>query len=151
MPRLPLLRSLLLLAAAAAPLAAQAPAPPAEEAAVRAAVSHYLQAHATGDGAHHKMVFHPESKLFWVTNGALTQRTSADYIAGSAGKPAADEAQRKRWIEKVDVTGDAAVAKVVLDYPTVVMTDYLSLLRIEGEWKIVNKIFTRAPKGAPAK
>ena len=34
-----------------------------EEAAVRAAVQHYLIAHATGDGSHHEMVFHPEAKL----------------------------------------------------------------------------------------
>jgi hypothetical protein len=118
----------------------------AEDAAVRAAVGHYLQGHATGDGAHFSMVFHPDSKLFWIQNGELRQRTSADYIAGASGHPAADEAQRTRRIEHVDITGDAAVAKVVLDHPGVILTDYLSLLKINGEWKIVNKIYTRAQK-----
>ncbi|HET7691460.1 MAG TPA: nuclear transport factor 2 family protein, partial [Gemmatimonadota bacterium] len=37
---------------------------PSEEAAVRAALEHYLLGHATGDGAHFAMVFHPESKAF---------------------------------------------------------------------------------------
>ena len=35
----------------------------------------------------------------------------------------------------VDVTGDAAVAKVVLDYPSARFTDYMSLLKIGGEWR----------------
>jgi putative lumazine-binding protein len=117
-----------------------------EEAAVRAALEHYLQGHATGDGAHFSVVFHPDSKLFWVRDGQLMQRTSADYIAGAPGKPAADEAQRKRRIVSVDVTGNAAIGKIELDYPNAKLTDYMSLLKVGGEWKIVNKIFTAEPK-----
>jgi putative lumazine-binding protein len=117
-----------------------------EEAAVRAALEHYLQGHATGDGAHFSAVFHPESKLFWVRDGQLMQRTSADYIADAPGKPAADEAQRKRRIVSVDVTGNAASAKIELDYPSAKLTDYMSLLKIGGQCKIVNKIFTSERK-----
>lgn len=113
-----------------------------EEAAVRAALQHYLLGHATGDGAHHQMVFHSDAKLFWMRDGALNTRTSADYIAGASGKPAEDEDQRHRAITMVDVTGDAAVAKIELDYPDALLTDYMSLLKVDGEWKIVNKIFT---------
>lgn len=117
-----------------------------EEEAIREAVSHYLQGHATGDGAHHEMVFHPESKLFWIRDGQLNQRTSAEYIAGASGKPADDEAERERRIAMIDVTGDAAVVKVELDYPSALITDYFSMLKVDGEWKIINKIFTVAPK-----
>ena len=117
-----------------------------EEAAVRAALQHYLLGHATGDGSHHEMVFHPQAKLFWMRDDSLNTRTSADYIAGSSGSPADDEDQRRRQITMVDVTGDAAVAKIVLDYPDALITDYMSLLKIDGEWKIVNKIFTVEPK-----
>ena len=118
----------------------------AEEAAVRAAIEHYFRAHATGLGEHHRKVFHPEAKLFWINDGKFTQRTSEEYIAGSPGKPAPDEAQRKRTIEMIDITGDAAVVKLVLDYPNAKLTDYMSLLKIDGEWRIVNKIFTRELK-----
>jgi putative lumazine-binding protein len=117
-----------------------------EEAAVRAALERYLQGHATGDGAHFSAVFHPDSKLFWVRDGQLMQRTSADYIAGAPGKPAADESQRKRRIVSVDVTGNAASAKIEPDYPSAKLTDHMSLLKVGGEWKIVNKIFTSEPK-----
>lgn len=113
----------------------------AEEREVRAALEHYLAGHATGDGAHHKMVFHPDSKLYFNRDGKFSSRTSAEYIAGSSGKPAADEALRKRRIVSVDVTGDAAMAKIELDYPQTFFTDYFNLLKVDGKWMIVNKTF----------
>ncbi|HLL16547.1 MAG TPA: nuclear transport factor 2 family protein [Pyrinomonadaceae bacterium] len=118
----------------------------AEEAAVRQAIEHYFRGHATGDGRHFQKVFHPEAKLFWMRDGKFAQRTSAEYIAGASGKPAPDERERKRSIESIDITGNAAVVKVLLDYPSARLTDYMSMLKIEGEWKIVNKTFVSEPK-----
>lgn len=142
MSRIALLASTLVLGVAATASAQQ------DTAGVRAAVNHYLAGHATGDGAHHRLAFHDVANLYWIDAGELKTRTGAEYIAGSPGKPAADEAQRKRWIESIDVTGTAAVAKVVLDYPTVRFTDYFTLLKVGNEWKIVNKIFNREMKAA---
>lgn len=121
----------------------------AEEAAARVPLENYLKGHATGDGEHFKKAFHPEAKLFWYRDGKFMTRTSAEYIAGANGKPAADEAQRKRWIESVKVTGNAGVGVVVLDYPQTKFVDYMSLLKVDGEWKIVNKTFYAEPKTKP--
>jgi hypothetical protein len=112
-----------------------------DEAGARAAVDHYLAGHITGSPDEFRAAFHPKAMLYWNRDGAFAERTSADYIAGAPGKPAADEARRRRAIESLDVTGNAAMAKVVLDYPSVKFTDYLSLVKADGEWKIVNKIF----------
>ena len=120
-----------------------------EEAAVRAALEHYLRGHATGQGEHFRKVFHPDSKLFAVREGKYWQLTSEEYIARSPGKAAADEAQRKLTLESVDIAGNAASAKIVLDYPQVKFTDYISLLKIDGEWKIINKTFDAQPKARP--
>ena len=79
-------------------------------------------------------------------DGQLRVRTSADYIAGFTGKPAADEAQRKRRVILTDVTGDVAVAKVELDFPEVKFTDYFTLARLGGQWKIIHKTYHRQPK-----
>jgi hypothetical protein len=117
-----------------------------EEKAARVPLEHYLQGHATGDGAHHRAAFHPEAKLFFIRDGKITTRTSAEYIAGASGKPAADEAQRKRWIESVDIAGNAGVAKIILDYPNARFVDYMSLLKVDGEWKLVNKTFYAEPR-----
>ena len=140
------LAAALALCGAAAALRPAARAEEREGAAVRAAIEHYFRGHATGDGEHFRRVFHPDSKLFFVRDGKVTQLTSADYIARAPGKPAPDEAARRRRVESVDVAGNAAVAKVVLDYPAARFTDYMSMLKVDGEWKIVNKTFYSEPK-----
>ncbi|MEM7051589.1 MAG: nuclear transport factor 2 family protein [Acidobacteriota bacterium] len=114
----------------------------ADEAAVRAALENYFRGHATGDGAHHRKVFHPRSSLWWVRDGNLNERSSEEYISRHKGEAPEDEADRKRRIVFVDVTGEAAVAKIELDYPGVLITDYMSLLKIDGEWRIISKIFS---------
>lgn len=132
---------LVLLVVASGVVLSAARAQNAEEAAVRQAIEHYFRGHATGQGEHFRKVFHPEAKLFAVREGKFWQLTSEEYIARAPGKAPADEAQRKRSVESVDVAGNAAVAKVVLDYPNVKFTDYMSLLKIDGEWNIVKKTF----------
>jgi hypothetical protein len=112
-----------------------------EEAAVRATIENYFQGHATGNGDYFRKAFHPEAKLFWIRDGQLATRTSEEFASGASGKPAPDEAQRKRRIESIDITGNAAIVKVSLDYPDAHFIDYMSMLKLDGQWKIVNKTF----------
>jgi len=79
-------------------------------------------------------------------HGKLTNLSVEDFAARFNGKLANDEAQRKRSIEIIEMSGNAAIAKIVLDYPTIKFVDYMSLLKIDGEWKIVNKSFYAEPK-----
>jgi hypothetical protein len=117
-----------------------------EDAAAREPAELYLRGHATGAAEFFRQAFHPEARLYWIKDGQLASRTSAEYIAGAKGSPADDEARRRRRIVSLDVTNDAAVAKIDLDYPDRHLVDYLALLKIEGRWKIVNKIFTSLPR-----
>ena len=119
-----------------------------EEAGVRACIELYFRGHATGDGQYFRQAFHPDAKLFFIRDGKVTQWTLEEYAGRASGKPAPDEARRKRRIESIDITGNAAIAKIVLDYPTVIFTDYMSLLKIGNEWKIVNKSFHANPRAA---
>jgi hypothetical protein len=121
----------------------------AEEAAARVPLENYLKGHATGDGEFMRKAFHTDAKVFSYRDGKLNQMTSAEFASRFTGKPAADEAQRKRWIESVKLTGNAGVGVIVLDYPTVKFTDYMSLLKVDGEWKIINKTFYTEPKAKP--
>lgn len=136
--------------ATSAPTSTPTSAQTSEDAAARVPLENYLKGHATGNAEFFKKAFHPEAKLFWYRDGKLQSRTSAEYIAlaGASGKPADDEAQRKRWIESVSLTGNTGFAKIVLDYPQAKLTDYMALLKIDGEWKIINKTFYAEPKAA---
>lgn len=118
-----------------------------ELAAARVPLENYLQGHATGNPEFMKKAFYTEGKLIFVREGKYTTRTFEEYIAGMKdGKPAADESNRKCRIESIEVSGNAAVGKIILDYPTVKFVDYMTLLKIDGEWKIVNKSFYAEPK-----
>ncbi len=108
---------------------------------VRETIGHYFAGHETGDGSHFTQAFHEDAKLFWIRDGELNQRTSTEFAAGARGEPADDEDQRKRRIVNIDISGNAAVVKVELDYPGVLIHDYMSMLKTEDGWKIVNKTF----------
>lgn len=49
--------------------------------------------------------------------GAMVTQTTEEWAKGFSGKPADDEAQRHRSYEILDVANNAAVVKVLLDYP----------------------------------
>lgn len=133
----------LVLASAGALVAAKHREMDSEEAEVRAALQHYIEGHRTGLKSEFKAAMNPQGTMYFVRDGALVLRTFPDYYAGEDGKPAADEAKRKRRIEFVDITGNAAVGKIILEYPDVTLTDYMTLLKIDGKWQIVAKSFNR--------
>jgi hypothetical protein len=127
------------LVAGARGLTAQS-APGADEAGVRKAIEAYFQGHATGQGEHFRRGMHTDMRFSGLRDGKLFHRTLDEFAGGFPGKPAADEAKRKRRIVSIDITGTAASAKIELDYPEIFFTDYFLLLKVDGEWKIIDKI-----------
>jgi hypothetical protein len=120
-----------------------------EKDAVRIPLENYIKAHATGDPEYARKAFYTEGNMTYIRDGKYVTETFDAFIKRAfTGKPAADEDLRKdhRTIEAIDITGNAAVAKIVLDYPSVKFVDYMTLLKVNGEWKIVNKSFYAEPK-----
>lgn len=119
-----------------------------DDALVRQTVEAYLHGLKFNDVASLKKAFLPDAKLYFVKkDGSLGQLTQEQWYHGfeaSAGK----EEQGTLTIVSVDRTGGAASVKVREEYPTSTYTDYVSLLKINGEWKIVNKIFVVEKKPA---
>lgn len=120
-----------------------------ESAAARVPLENYIQGHATGNGDFMRKAFHTEARIMAFRDGKMMNLTAEEFASRFNGKPAADEAQRKRRIESVEITGNAGIGKIVLEYPTVTYTDYMSLLKVDGEWKIVNKVFYAEAKAKP--
>lgn len=130
-----------LLLAASPMLFALLPADKTDEAAIRETVQQYLHGLKFNDVESLKKAFYPEAKLFFVKkNGELGQLTQAQWYEGFKGS-AGKEEQGELQIAALDVTGTVASVKVEEDYPTSHYTDYVSLLKLNGEWKIVNKVF----------
>ncbi|NNF57600.1 MAG: nuclear transport factor 2 family protein [Rhodothermaceae bacterium] len=135
------MRRLLLLSALLLGFASSAQAQDQSFEAVLVPLNLYLQSHATGSGEFARQAFHPEAKLFWIRDGAVSQRTAEEYLSGFSGEPAENEAERHRRIVDVNVTGNVATATIELDYPGAMITDYMTLIEVDGAWKIINKAF----------
>jgi hypothetical protein len=116
-----------------------------DEAGVRAAVNQYFKGHATNDAATMRAAFLPTAHIEGNRRGQFTSWTVEQYVANFAGKPAADEASRKRTIDRIDVNGTAAMARATLVHGATTFTDYFVLLKVEGAWKIANKVYASAP------
>jgi Putative lumazine-binding len=136
------------------------PAPPAtpatpsasDRAAIEATIAHYFRAGDTNSSAELKRAFHPAAMMFFVKDGGLTGVSQPEWWARiDAAKDPVKALSRKIPLVDVDVAANAAVAKVLSEYPTHRFEDYMSLLRVGGEWRIVGKIFHRTvPPNAPA-
>lgn len=125
----------------ASPAAAQGP----EAHGVMAAINQYFKGHATGSGEEMRKAFLPTAHIEGNRQGKFTTWTVDEYVKNFSGKPAADEASRKRTIDRIDVSGTAAMAKATLVHGQTTFVDYFVLLKVDGEWKIANKVYTASP------
>jgi len=137
--RLPrFLAALLLLSTAAV----NAQKPNDAKADVRHAVEKYLRGLRFNDTLSLRAAFWPEAKLYWVKkDGTLGQLSQTDWYKGFAGSVGKEE-EGSLKITAVDVSGDVASVKVEETYPNSIYIDYLNLVKWNGEWRIVNKVYT---------
>lgn len=106
----------------------------------------YIRAQETGDASFIALAFSADARIKGEMGGNMIDWSVPEYMARFSGSPAADEASRKRSFVILDATEKAASGKVILNYPTVDFVDYMSLLLINGSWKIVAKTFMATPK-----
>ena len=107
-------------------------------------LGYYLDGGTNSDRAMVAKAFHPEAELKFVKDGKYQEISIADFLARiKPGK----KSDRITSIKYINITGHVASANVEIEYADFKFIDYFNLLKIEGEWKIVNKIFYRQEKG----
>ena len=74
----------------------------------------------------------------------------AEYLQRVSANANAAREERQASIDLVDRAGNVAIVKVTTIRPQVKVTDYLSLVRIEKQWKVVNKAFFVEPRNLSA-
>lgn len=91
-------------------------------------------------------IFHPASSLFAVQDGTLILRPFEVYRAEIAKRtsPSASGQPRIDSVITIDLlASDTALAKVRVQINDKVFVDYLNLLKIDGRWMIVAKIYSQ--------
>jgi hypothetical protein len=108
---------------------------------IRDVVGVYFRGHATANAGTMRAAFLPTAHIEGIRNGTFTSWTVDQYVGNFRGTPAADEASRTRVIDVVDHVGSAAMVKATLKHGATTFTDYFVLLKVDGQWRIANKVY----------
>lgn len=139
--------------AAAAGVTAGAALTPDEQAIREHIERYYFEGVRNSDTALAHKAFHPSvTTMYFVRDGGFAERTIPEWLAGIAQRapnpPKPDTFPRR--VVSVDVSHGAAMAKLQIRYADALVTDYMSLLKVDGQWVIVGKVFDRHPLSAQA-
>lgn len=91
-----------------------------------------------------KKAFHPKTILYGDINGEPYLKTLDEYLEGVKNRKSPKELGEEfnMKIINIDFFGNNAIAKLSVPIFGLKYTDYMSLTKINGSWKIVNKLFT---------
>ncbi len=106
--------------------------------------NYYLDGGTNGDSVMFSKAFLPDGQMRYMRNDTVMNVLLKDFMARSRNTGIKQD--RKTKIESVQVFGNAATAKLTIEYPTFYFHDIMSLLKTKEGWKIVNKIFYREQK-----
>ena len=101
----------------------------------------YIEGTANGEPDRLKRAFHPDFNLYFVSNDTIRVWKGERYVANvKKGR----KSNRKGKVISIDYEGNAASAKIEILMPSRkrIYTDYLLLLKVKKQWKIINKSFT---------
>lgn len=113
-----------------------------DEEAVKACLENYM----SGDGDRMEKAFHPSATMKYIDaqSNEFKDVPIADFIARVKGNTTKQD--RKIEIVALNIEGNAANGKIKIETEKAVLYDYMNMLNINGEWKIVSKIFSRVSK-----
>ncbi len=111
---------------------------------IQTVCTYYLDGASNGDSLMFSKAFAPDGQMRFMRNDTLMNISLGDFMARmrNTGK----KIERKTKIESISVFGNAATAKLTIEYPTFYFHDIMSLLKTKEGWKIVSKIFYREEK-----
>jgi len=113
--------------------------PSHDASAVRSTVANYIEAYYTGNAARMEQTLHPHYLKHKIHGDIpVREQTGTDLVQAARSREGTHlaQAERKEQITVLDVAGDIASAKLV----TPGWTDYMTLTKVNGEWKILSVV-----------
>ena len=118
----------------------------AAEEGIRRTVQAYFDGVTNNDAARLDAAFHPDAHLSTSNSKGQLYHTSYQEWRKFTAEPAGDTTGKNNRIANIELRGNAAVVTTVLDWPTVRYVDYLSMVKVGDDWKIVSKIWSAQRK-----
>ena len=116
----------------------------ADRSAIEATIQTYFDGLYEGDTVKLASVFHPTSSLTWDQEDKLMVISRDAWLQAVRDRPSSKsrELARDDAILLIDQSGPTtAFVQVKCQIPPRYFTDYLSLIKVEGRWQIVQKIY----------
>ncbi len=117
-----------------------------DEEAIRRTIQQYVDGGISGRGADMKPAFHDQATIFGYIGPDLFAGPIQGLFDWNDENGAAPGLEAR--IANIDIEGSVATARIELDNWTGHrFTDFFTLLKVDGEWKIMNKVFYLHPEG----
>jgi hypothetical protein len=112
--------------------------------AITKTVQHYIDGARSGEGDRMKPAFHEDATIFGYVGNDLFAGPIQNLYDWNDSNGAATEIQAR--IVAIDLVGTAATVRLELDNWTGHrFTDFFTLLKLDGNWRIMNKVFHLHP------
>ncbi|MGH8434413.1 MAG: nuclear transport factor 2 family protein [Pseudomonas sp.] len=113
-----------------------------DKADINLVIRNYVEGMVFADEVLLRQAFHPSCRIIGNYHGELEWLSLNDFINAIKAEGSAASNLEPFWeMKSIDITGDAAAVKIIDDYIGMRFTDYLSLLKIDNRWTIVNKLY----------
>ena len=107
-------------------------------------VEDYIDSAYESDGATIRKIFDEDATVTGHINGRLIRQTKEDwakFVERNIPSPKEQGKIKNYNVLMVDTGEETAVVKVKSEYIDIMFTDTLSLIKIDHNWKIYNKLF----------
>jgi len=112
--------------------------------AIRETIQHYIAGGKTGNTAEMKLAFHKDASIFGYIGPDLLAGPIQQLFDWNDQNGAAKELEGR--IVSIELVGSVATARIELDnWSGHRFTDFFTLLKVDGEWKVMNKVFYLHP------
>ena len=112
--------------------------------AIKETIQHYINGGKTGNTAEMKLAFHKDATIFGYIGADLFAGPIQGLFDWNDQNGAALELEGR--ITSIDLVGTVATARIELDnWSGHRFTDFFTLLKVDDEWKVMNKVFYLHP------
>jgi putative lumazine-binding protein len=123
-----------------------------EDEAIATVLRLYIEGAASGDAAKLAEAFHEHARTYGSMNGTRYDISVAEMIAMEERRPRNSDGRYTAHIMSIEQAGDVATATIEEDgcWGTASFTSFLSLVKFDGRWLIVGKVFAHVSGALPS-
>jgi len=110
---------------------------------IETTISHYFDGMINHNSKSFEKAFHPAASMKWYEDKYMevnATKALSDYVNAN------ETVKTKTRIIAINIVNDAANAQLELEYETFSFVDFMHLMKVDGEWKIVSKTYTTVKK-----